>query len=187
MAIQDKITINLLPIELTLSKKERDRRNLINRLSIGGLILVIFIAAAVLIVRIGQTVKLQNLTSEIDNSKNSVQGYKEREGLLTILKTRLDGINSVAQLDPVQSQAFNVVISMIPDDIDIIEFKADKGGLVTLSGQTTNLFSLKSFFNNLVDPKVNQGKVSTVKIDSLSQRGDQVRFDLSMQVNGTKR
>ncbi len=188
MSLQDKITINLLPIELTLSKRERERRNLTNSLSIAILVIIVITTAIVLSIRLSQTIRLRTLNSQIDGSKNSIQNYKEREGLLTILKTRLDGINAISQSDPVQAQAFNLILTIMPEDIKIIEFKADKSGIVTLSGQTGNLFSLKSFFNNLMDTKLNQGKISGVKIDSLSQRNEnELRFDLSMQISGGKK
>lgn len=187
MALQDKITINLLPVELTLSKKERSHRLLITRGSISFLVTVVVITAVILFLRIGQTVRLHSLNSKIDSSKNSIQSYKDREGLVTLLKSRLDGINSIIKLDPIQSQAFNLIISLMPEDIDIVEFKADRNGTIGLTGKTSSLYSLKTFFNNLTDSNINQGKITAVKIDSLSQRGEnEVRFDLSIQMIGAK-
>lgn len=177
------ISINLLPQEIASDKKNQSRQSFIIKASVGVLALMLIITPVVFFVGISQKLNLNNLNKQVEDVKAKVGSYKDQEGLILTLKLRLDGIVAISGQDSKQSEIFGIISSLLPSDIVITSFEVDKKGKVVLSAVTTNMQSLQTFFNSLVNKDLNKGKINSVSIESLSLGANkQTRMDLVILV-----
>jgi hypothetical protein len=177
----EKISINLLPIELREKSKKNTRKNRINQASIGVLVVVIIITLSVLSWTIVLKSSLQKANSDLATITQQVQAQKEKEGLVVLLKSRLDIINKLIQKESISTQSFNLISSLLPIDIKMLNLAVDKSGKIRMTASTTSLTSMQSFFNNLTDPKKNEGKITATKVESLNKTQDgNYNFELTI-------
>lgn len=177
----DRININLLPPELKESKKREKRRSLVTGLSIGLLVLMVLITGALLVVVVLQNRRITEANKNLENTKIEVNSYKQQEAIAVVLKSQLSTIDSLIKHEFPQAQAFNLINALTPEGIRIFSFSINKANKIVLQGETSDTFALETFFNNLIDPKFNEGKISKVVIDSLNRdRDSKIRFDLSI-------
>lgn len=174
-----KISINLLPVELRVETVAEARKTVILRLSIFSLVLMLLVTSAVLGFRFIQSTQNQRLAAQIRQVKEKINSLAEREQLSVILRQRLSGINSLISQDTPQSASFNLVSTLTPPQVRIINFNADKGGKVLLDGETNELTALNKLFDNLTDPKKHEGRIASTRVESLSRSGqDRIKFAL---------
>lgn len=178
----DKITINLLPEELLHQAKEYQQRSTIFKLSLGLLVVMIFLASALLVLRFIQNQTLISLNNSLGNSQEKVAGFKNQEGQLVFLKERLGSINSLLNQDSKTVASYNLINSLAPTSLIITTLSADKDGNILITAETPNTAVLRVFFDHLTSPSLNQGKISKVLINSLSQSGNIYRMDLAVTV-----
>ena len=177
----DKFTINLLPGEVLLQEKDRSKRSFLLKISVAFLLVVIMIAGATFLMRVTQKQQLEAANQNLDSAKAKVQSYSDRESLLVYLKQRLDNIQNLQgqQSKPVQS--YYLMQALLPAGVSVSAFTLDKGNRIVISAQSSNVDSVKQFFDNLTDPTTNQKKITKVNIDSLSRTGDgSFRMDLTI-------
>lgn len=177
----DRININLLPPELKEIKKREKKRSLIIRLSIGMLVLMVIATTILLISVVLQNRKISLANQKLGTTKNEVNNYKKQEAVAVVLKSQLDTISTLFSKEFPQAQAFNLVNALTPAQIRVYSFSINKSNKIVLQGETQNTSSLETFFNNLIDPKFNEGKISKVVVDSLNRnREGKIRFDLTI-------
>lgn len=177
----DRININLLPPELKEYKKREKKRGLIIRLSIGLLVIMVVITASLLVSVVLQNRKIVAGKQKLETTRVKVNAFKQKEALAVVLKTQIDDINSLITKEFPQSEAFNLINSLTPPRIRVYSFSINKSNKIILQGETTDTLALETFFNNLVDPKFNEGKISKVVVDSLNRDKDaKMRFDLTI-------
>lgn len=177
----DRININLLPPELKEFKNRERRKSLIVRVSVGLLALMIVLTGSLLSAVVLQNVRISNANKRLEETKNEVNSYKEAEAIAVVLRTRIDGINTLMAKEFPQAEAFNLVNSLTPDQVRIFSFSINKTNKLALQGETNSTQSLSGFFNSLIDPKFNEGRISKVVVDSLNRdRSSRIRFDLSI-------
>lgn len=180
----EKISINLLPPELKFEKSQEKKKALIAKISVLALIVMIGITAFGLSLRVYQKVEVSRLEGQIAGLKNSLSSLGETESMVTTLKGRLQSISQINTSDPKTMNAFNLIYQLFPQDIKVGSFTVDKTGQVQITGEAPTLGSLQSFFNNLTDPSLNQGKVKSIKINSLSKTTlTNIRFDITIALN----
>lgn len=183
-----KIQINLLPIELRSVNTQNQKKALFLNLSILWLVIVIVLSVGVLSFRFIQNTRIQNSDEKISEAKEKVNQYKTQEQLVLVLKQRLQGINTVVSQDAGQAQAFNLITLLTPAQIRITSFSIDKSGNVVLQGEASSLVVLKDLFDNLTDPRKNEGKIVSSKVEALNKgTNDRIRFDLTIQLAGGKK
>lgn len=173
-----KISINLLPVELRAETMTRAREAFILRLSVVSLVVMLTVTSAILAFRFFQSTQNQKLAIQIRAVKEKITSLAEREQLSVILRQRLVGINSLISQDTPSAVSFNLVSSLTPPQVKIINFNADKGGKVLLDGETGELTALKLLFDNLTDPKKHEGRIASTRVESLSRSKDRIKFAL---------
>jgi hypothetical protein len=179
-----KLSINLLPPELEENKKKARKRAFVFRISVGILALMIILSISGLVLDIVQGLALQNEKKRVDVVKAQVSNYKDQEGLLLILKDRLGVISSLLNVDTPHAKAFTLITTLTPANVVIQTFSIDKKGAILLGGEADNPQSLQRLFDNLTSPKVNENKITNVKLDSLNVSDDaSIRFNLVLTLS----
>lgn len=180
-----KIQINLLPIELRKETIVHKRYGILNKISIAVVVLMVIITTGVLAYRFIQTQKSNEVNSQITDAKEKISSLKKQEELIFVLKSRLDKINYALSQESIHTQAFNLITALTPNEVRINSLSTDKTGKVLLAGQTDDLTSLKALFDNLTDPKKNEGKITTTFVESLNKNSSGIRFELAIQLDST--
>jgi hypothetical protein len=181
------ISINLLPPELVASKQAQQRKKLVNQISaavIGVVILLTILGIGYGRYQINNLAKANNA---LTTSRAQLDAYKDRESLLFVVKTLVDGVNYTAQKDYNQVTAYGLISSFLPADARLLNFSIDKTSLVNLSVEASSSASLQSLFDQLANPSSNQGNITKINIDSLSQSSNNnLRFDMHFMISNLK-
>lgn len=181
-----RININLLPPELKEIKKRQQRKGFIVRVSIFTLLAMIVITASLLSFVVIQNARITQANKSLENIRNRIDTYKDSEAIAIILASRLDGIHSIILKDYPQIEALNLITALTPKDVRILAFNVDRNNKVTISAETNSVSSADTFFINLTDPKFNEGKISTVVVESMSRNKDRlIKFDLAVTLPGS--
>jgi hypothetical protein len=182
------LKINLLPPELEDQKKKKSRQVLVATVSIGFLVVIVAIAAVVLAFRLSQGVILSQVKKDLDNAKIQVSSpaLKQKEGVATSLKARLDNINSLLQEQPFAAYSYSLLYNLVPSDVRVTTVSVGEKGEVRISIESNNLDSLTTFFNNLVDPDQTQKKISSVSVDGFGRiNSSTYRADINIKMQPT--
>lgn len=151
------------------------------------LVLTIILSATILGMEIYQRLKLSEAEKKLNNTKEQVSFLHEEEILSFVLKNRLKSISSLNEQDSLPPQSFNLIVALMPADIRMLTFSIGKNGQTSFSGDTTNILALETFFGNLTDSSVNEGKIAAAKVDNLSRGANgNIRFDLTIILAGAK-
>lgn len=176
-----KISINLLPEKLRSTEKTKARLSTAKKASVGLLVLMITLTAALFTWALIESDNIKSANQELEQVKEEVETYKDRESLAAVLKARLNSINTISQTNSPQSTSFNLMTKIIPAEIKVKSLNVDNSNHVIASIETQSTKSLDIFFNSLTDPKVHDGKISGTKIDNLSRsQTGQYRSDLNI-------
>lgn len=182
-----KININLLPVEIEAAKKEEGKKSVLVKSSISLLLFILVLTFCTLLYRVYQVVDLSNITNNLKTAKAKVEGLKEQEGLILILKDRITQISTLVRTESQAPRAFNLIINQMPSDIVLINFDVSTDGTVNLEGETSNPSSLQAFFNNLIDPIKTEGSIKEVRVENLAQSvNGNIRFNLFIALSGNK-
>lgn len=181
----DKLKINLIPPEIREKAKKEAKRSVLARISVGLLGLLILLTSGLLALIIFQNVTLQNLTREIDQERSKIVALKDKEVAVFFLKNRLNSINKFSSSNTKQGQNYDLINSLFPTGADLTSVQIDKTDKILLTGETTSAQNLDLLFDNLTDPKMNEGKIASVLVDSLSRTPNGIiRFNLSINMKG---
>ena len=180
-----RLAINLLPLEIILSRKQYSKFSLISKISVIALVVLVFLTSATLALRFSQTFDLKKAEQGLAMAEGKVGTLKDREGQLAALKKRLDSINSILGGDEKRKEIFNLVVYLVPPDIQILEVSVDKNGNMFISLSSSSLSSITTLFDNLGDKEKNSDLISKVDLDGLSLGRDSVyRFSLKIVPKG---
>lgn len=175
----DKLKINLIPPEIKEKAKKASKRSLVIRVSIGLLGLLILLTSGILSVIIFQSVTLQSLNSNLEQEKAKVANLKDREAVVYFLKNRIDTINKFSATRYSQSEIFELITSLYPEGLNVLSLQIDRSKKVQLQAETSSTKSLDDFFQNLTNPKVNEGKIASVSVEGLNRgQSGVIRFNL---------
>jgi Tfp pilus assembly protein PilN len=181
----DKLKINLIPPEIKERAKKDAKRGLINKISIAFLGLLILVTAGILGTVVFQKGALNQVNAQIEQEKGKINSKRDTEAVLKLLKNRVDTINQFTENRYKQGEVFDLITGLFPPDVTLETLQINKTAKISVSGQTSSTQSLQQFFNNLTDPKTNEGKITSVKVENLNknQQGG-IRFDLIVNLAG---
>lgn len=177
----DKLRLNLIPPELKELAKKDAKRVLVNKISILLLGVLILVTACILAVVIYQSMSLGVLKATLEQERLRINSSKDKEAVVRFLKNRIDTINQFTGNRYKQGEIFNLMMNLFPSGIVLGSIQINKTNTVVISGETENTEPLQNYFSNLTDPKINEGKIASVKVESLSQSQiGGIRFDLKV-------
>ena len=144
----NKLEINLLPPELNISKKEGLRKKLVFRTSLGFLTLTILATVILFALVIAKNLQLKNETISLVNLKNKINSHKEQESLASVLRERVNSINALLKKESPEVEAYNLITTLMPPNVNLLNLSLDKNRKMLLTGETSN-FSLLEIFTSL--------------------------------------
>lgn len=177
----DRISINLLPVGLKESKQLLKKKKLINLISISVLGILVVITGVLVVLSVIQNRQVSSETAELSSFESTISSLKEREAAAVILKKRLGAVSTIIKQKYPQTDSFLLVTSLLPEQVSMQVFTTDQANMVSLQGNSPDAASLQKFFDNLTDPKINEGKITQTEINNLNRgTSPQLGFDLKI-------
>lgn len=177
----NKISINLLPQTVLLERIQSSKLSLVNKISIGVLVLVAFLTIGVLLLRVNQNRENEQITSQVKDAENKVSSYSSKEAEAFALKNRLDVILQKMGTDEKIKAMFNMLVSVIPPEVILSDAIVDKNGVITATFTSVNVSGLDKLFASLTNKESNLGLVSKVDLNGISLGKDSsYRFSLKI-------
>lgn len=180
-AAQNFSSVNLLPPEILLQRRQSSKLSFINTLSIVALIVLVFFTSATFALRLSQNLEFKKIETNFARAEEKVTGFKDQEGQIIMLKERLKNIQTLSAGDLKIKNIFNVIIYLIPPEIQISEISISRNGTVNLTINSSSLDSLNTFFSNLENKEKNSDLVAQIYLDGLSIGRDFV-YKLSLKI-----
>lgn len=178
----DKISINLLPKEVLLQRKQSSKFATINTISVAILIILVFLSSATLAMRISQNFQLNEVKNNLTLAEQDVAVFQTKEAQLAFLKKRLEVINNLTNGDVKVKAIFNLILAIIPKDINVSEINVDKSGKMVIMISTTSLSSIETLISDLSSQEKNANLVKEINLDTLSKDKDGV-YRLSLNIS----
>src|SRR3989344_2808936 len=160
----DKLRINLIPPELKELAKKDAKRSLVNRISILLLGVLILITSGILSVVVYQSMVLDSLNDSLAQEVSKLDSVKDKEVIVKLLKNRLDVINQFTSSRYKQGEIFNIITNLIPPGIKVASIQINKTPVIVITGETEDSQIFNSLLGNLTDPKINEGKITSVGV-----------------------
>lgn len=177
------IKVNLLPLEVILLKRQGVKLIIINWLSIGVLVFLIFLTSIVLTLRISQRTDLTKAQNSLNYVQDQIGKQNTKEGELLMLKQRVDKIRSINSGDIKQRAVFNLITSLLPYSVLIHDFSVDKSGNTVLSLSSADINLLDGLITDLIDKEKNSDLVDKIRMDGLALGQDSLyRLNLKITV-----
>lgn len=177
----DKIRINLLPPELEVVQKERNKKKWVIRVSSLVMAGSAIITALVLGFGIIKNNEQQTLVMQIEELRIKIASLNQQEGYLTLIRQKLATINRLKIADGAKISTLQTLLNLVPSSIKITSTTLDRPGEVSFNGQADSLSSFNLLVQNLIDPSKNADKVSKVRFGSLSRDfSNAYRFDITI-------
>ncbi len=177
------ILINILPTEKEDQAKEKTKRSLVLKLTIGVIVLVILITSATFGYKVYQGNQQENNNLEIAKATQQISLLKDQEGYLTLVKKRLNSINNLQTQQSQELIALNVMFNLLPNNISITSINSSRNGTVLISGVASDTTALQELIDVLSDPKINQQRLTKASIENLSRDTlGNFKFDVSTSV-----
>ncbi|MDO8638688.1 MAG: hypothetical protein Q7R43_03870 [Candidatus Daviesbacteria bacterium] len=177
----NRLMINLLPSEVILSRKQYSKFSMVSKISAAALIILVFFTSTTLALRFSQTFEQKKVEEGLVMAESKVSDLKGKEGQVIALKQRLDSISSILGNDTKRKAIFNMVVFLIPPDMQVLEVNVDKSGNMSVTLSSASLSSIQTLFDNLGNKEKNSDLISKVDLDGISLGRDSVyRFSLKI-------
>lgn len=177
------INVNLLPEEFLIEKKLKQKKILFFKISSIFFVTGLIITSSVLLFRLAQSQIVQSAQKQLEEEKGQVASLQDNETALFLLKKRLDSINKINATESIPVSAYNLLTSIIPSGANILGFTMTKENEITVTVETSNTVILDQLFNSLLDPKINKGYITAVKLENIRLQQDKVFVDMALGYN----
>lgn len=161
-------SINLLPPEVLLERRQSSKLSLVNKLSVGAMVLLVFITSATLVLRLSQNLALKEAKEGLVYAQGKVTDLKDKEGQFVLLKQRLAEIQQLTGGDAKKKAVLSLLISLSPPEVYISDFILDNRGAITMTMESSSLITIDRFITNLSSPEKNLNLISRVDLDNLA-------------------
>lgn len=180
-----KISVNLLPEEIVLQRKQSSKLLFINKMSVVFLIALVFFASATLALRLSQNIQLENSMEVLARSQSRVTSLKGKEEQVIVLKQRLNSIQNLMGGDIKRRAIFNLIVFLTPPDIQISEMSVDRNGNMGVSFTSSTLSSVDTLISDLGNKEKNLDLISKVDLEGLTLSKDNA-FRFALKITGKK-
>ncbi len=175
------MSLNLLPKSHLEDQKKLSFVYLINKISIGLLILLVFLTAGMLVMRILQKLEFEKSADIVKLAEAKVNSLQTKEASLVLLKQKLDTINQLSTVDAKRKAIFSLIIFLSSSDISFTDINIGRDGSAVISAASSSLVSIDQLINNLSSKEKNAGVINKVVLDGLSLGKDSIyRFSLKV-------
>lgn len=179
--MKGSIAINLLPPEILLERRHSSKLYLLNNISIGVLVVLIFLTSATLAIKFSQNSELKKAEQDLAYAEGKVSALKGREDQTLALKQRLSSIESLTGGDAKMKKIFNLVVYLIPPDMQVSTVTVDKNGNMSIALSGFSVASLETLISNLSDKDKNADLIARVDLEGISiGRDSTYRFSMKI-------
>lgn len=178
------ILINLLPAELKQIEKEKTRRSKVVKSVVVFMIIVVTATAGVFVQSITKKNEQQQASQEIITAEQKVSSLNEQEGVLTVLKKRLEAIKTLTTADTALINTYKLMFTLTPSNVSMKSLKVDSPTQVNITGDSSNAQAFENFLDNLTNSEKHNNKIAKVIIDNLTRSPQGAyTFDLTLNLN----
>lgn len=175
------ISVNLLPSDILLRRSQYFKLSMINKISVGVLVVLIFFTSAAIAMTISQKAELKSSQENLARAEEIVTSLRGTEGELLALKNRLNSIDALRGQDEKRKAIFNLIVYLVPSSIQVSDISVDSKGQVALTMRSSSLQSIQELFDNLGNQEKNSNLVSQVDLNGFAMGKDSVyRFSLKI-------
>ena len=167
-----KISINLLPPEIIAQEMKKAKFYKIQVVGIGIILIMIFLTALTLTLRILQSKNIAEVKASLEKSEQKISSLKSIEESIVLLKNRLSVVNQYFGVSSKQSAMYELIDKLTPPSVVINSISVNKTSEVIVQAYVPDPVSLDNFVNNLIGTENNENKISEVAIDNLSRSRD---------------
>lgn len=179
--MQQKITIDLLPVEFKAEDLKRAKFYKVQAIGVVIIMLTAFIASSIVALRILQTQQILQTQVLLAENEQRVTDLKSAQGYLLLLKNRLTAINQYLGVPSKQAQMYVLIEKLLPPVVAISTISVDKNGEVLVLATSADSGSLDNFINNLLSKETNEDKVKEVSLENLNRSKDGI-YRLSFKI-----
>ncbi|MBI2040339.1 hypothetical protein HYT18_04670 [Candidatus Microgenomates bacterium] len=176
-----KLSINLLPPEFNAEQVKKTKFYKIQAAGVAAILVMSFLASISVALRILQSQNIRQVQAQVSQEEQRIDGLKNRQASLLILKNRLTAINRYLGVSSQQSVIFNLIDQLLPSSVSVTSLTVDRSGGVLISAVIPDSLTLDETIAALISEDANQGKISRVEIESLNRGRDGI-FRLSIKV-----
>lgn len=167
-----KITINLLPPEITAQEKKKTKFYRIQTAGIAITLTMVFLTSLTIALRVLQSRNIAAAQESFDSAQQKVLELKNTQTSLFLLKDRLAAINQHWGVSSKQSTMYNLIDRLVPPSVVINAITIDKNGDAVFLALVPDSTTLDELIINLTTKENNDGKISQVSVDSLNRGRD---------------
>lgn len=180
-----RLSLNLLPPEILLERKQGEKLKVINNISLALLLSLVLMSSTVLFLKVNQKNTLEQTKDRLGIASKKIESLKDSESKTILLKNRLTEIDKLAGIDTKRKALFNLVIGLTPQDLQISMVSLDKNGNMTLVVNSQSLSAVDQFITK-ISAKENAELIKKLDLGSFSLGRDGVfRLDLKITPNPT--
>lgn len=181
MATVSKMSINLLPQEILAERRQGSKLSILNKLSIGLLVLMVFLSSSTVALKLSQNKQLQTTQDNLVHAQTAANSLQPRAVQVASLKQRLGTVQSLEGKDAKIKAIFNLIAALTPADIRVADLNVDANGQMTMAATTQSLSSFGTLIAALKDKGKTSGLIAKVELDGLSiGRDSTYRFGLKI-------
>lgn len=167
-----KITINLLPPEVTAQEQKKTKFYKIQTAGIVVTLTMVFLASLIIALRILQSHNISVAQANFNQAQQKVADLKDTQASLFLLKDRLTVISQYWGVPSKQSDMYSLIDKLIPSSIVISAIIIDKSGEAVFSALAPDSDSLDELIMHLTTKENNDGKINQVSVDSFNRGRD---------------
>lgn len=176
-----KIAINLLPPEFTQAEVKRAKFYKIQAAGMAIVLLMVFLSSLSVALRILQSQNVKNVQTVVSAQEQKIEGLKETQVSLLLLKNRLTTISQYLGTSSKQTAMYELLDKLIPSSVSINSVSVDKTGAVSLLSLIPDSITLDNMVNNLTDKTLSNNQIKQVSLDTIS-RGKDGFYRVSLKI-----
>lgn len=176
-----KISINLLPPEITAAEKKKSRFLRIQFIGIIVILTMIFFTSLTVALRILQTHNISLIQAKVALAEQQVSDLKDTQVSLFLLKDRLSTIDKFFGVSSKQTAMYQLLDKLIPKNVIINSVNIDRSGSVTLNVLAPDSATLDILITNFTTKDTNEGFITQVLMDSIN-RGKDGFYRISLKI-----
>lgn len=179
-----KISINLLPPEITELEVKRTRFYKVQFIGIVIILTMVFLSSLVFALRILQSHNISAIQVKVAAAEQQVSDLRGTETSLVLLKNRLSTIDKFLGVSSKQSLMFGLLDKLMPAGVVVNSVVVDRSGGATLLVLAPDTASLDTLLNNLTSKETNEGSISEISVETIN-RGRDNYYRVSFKVKAT--
>jgi hypothetical protein len=177
------MSINLLPREVVLQRRNDSSFSRIYKLCIFGLVIAAFVTAVVLAVRVSQRLALEQTESYLTQAEAKINSFKDRETQLAELKEYLSLIKNLSNADLKKKSVYNLVAFLAPPDVTFSDVSIGSDGSTVISASSRSLVLIDQLVTDLSSKDKNADLISKIDLDGFTLGKDSTyRFGIRITV-----